>query len=160
MDTAPEVEDFWREYLDSRSPDDSTPDRYDDAFSFGDSPEMADTLAELVVNGTKTVTATPLWECERDDERHPEVGDHSVVLDGEGTPRCVVETTAVETVPFDEVGEEFVRGEGDGIRTVEDWRNVHWEYWSRTLPEIGRTPSESMPVVCERFRVVYSPSTQ
>jgi uncharacterized protein YhfF len=150
-------EELWTEYRDAR-PEGAVPERYDDAVAFGDDPETADLLADLVVGGEKTGTAAALWACEAGERRFPEVGDLCVVLDGDGTARCVVETVAVEVTPFDEVGEAAVSAEGDGIATVEDWREVHWEYWSRTLPAIGRAPAADMPVVTERFEVAYVPS--
>lgn len=123
-------------------------------FSFGDSPGLADTLADLVYVGEKTATAEAKWTFEANDEPLPEPGDHWVVLDGDGEPRCVVRTTAVEVVPFVDVGTDHTAAEGEGDGSLAYWREEHIDYYRRTLPE-GRSFSRDMPVVCERFRVVY-----
>jgi uncharacterized protein YhfF len=153
------IDGFWARYLATLPSDAVKPERYD-TVSFGDSPEMADELGRLVVTGVKTATAAALWEYEHEGDEPPEAGDHSVVVDGAGEPLCVVETVDVTVVPFDEVDRQFAVDEGEGFESVADWRDAHWRFWSRTLPAIGRTPSEQMPVVCERFRVVYPERAQ
>lgn len=149
------VESYWRAYLEML-PDDS-PARQEtyEAWSFGDGPQMADDLGALVVCGRKTATCSALWELEAEDEPVARVGEKSVVLDGNGGPLCVIETTEVEIRRFDEMDERFARDEGEGDRSLEHWREAHRQFFSRTLPGIGRRFSEDMPLVCERFRVVY-----
>ena len=73
----------------------------------------------------------------------------------QGEPLCVVETTAVATVPFEEVSEEFAATEGEGDRSLRYWREVHWAYFGRVCKRIRRVPSPRMPIVCERFEVIY-----
>jgi uncharacterized protein YhfF len=123
-------------------------------FSFGDSPGLADTLADLVYVGKKTATAEAKWTFEANGDPLPEPGDHWVVLDGSGDPRCVVQTTAVEVVPFADVSADHAAAEGEGDGSLEYWREAHADYYRRTLPE-GRAFDREVPVVCERFRVVY-----
>jgi uncharacterized protein YhfF len=155
------VDEFWRQFRDAGTDDgdDSLPQTPDYVFSFTDDPAVADELGHLVVDGEKQATADALWRVEETDEKVPEPGDLSVVVDGSGDPLCVIETTGVEVVPYDEVGIEFARAEGEGFESVADWRETHWRYFSRVLDPLGRTPTETMPVVCERFRVVYAPPT-
>ena len=119
------------------------------AWSFGDSPELADDLLALVLAGTKTAAASALWEFEAEDEPLPEVGTLSIVLDSAGHPHALLRTSDVRIVPFDQVDEEHAFLEGEGDRTVGYWRRVHHHYL---------TPGhdESMPVVLERFELLYS----
>jgi uncharacterized protein YhfF len=78
-----------------------------------------------------------------------------VVLDGNGEPLCIIETTEVEVRRYDEVDERFAREEGEGDFSLEYWREAHWRFFSRNLPHIGKEPTPDMPLVCERFRVVH-----
>jgi len=57
--------------------------------------------------------------------------------------------------PYNEVDASFAYAEGEDERTLEAWRREHWKYFSRVLPRIGRVPEETMPLVCQRFRVVF-----
>jgi uncharacterized protein YhfF len=124
------------------------------AWSFGATPEQADELLGLVLDGSKTATAGALWDYEAEDEPLPEVGTLGIVLDGAGHPRVLIETTEVSVVPFDEVTEEHAFLEGEGDRSLEHWREVH-ERFFREVATHDRGFSPDLPVVCERFRVVH-----
>jgi uncharacterized protein YhfF len=125
------------------------------AWSFGATPEQADALLALVLEGTKTATASALWDFESDGEPLPEPGTLGIVLDGAGHPRALIETTDVAVVPFDEVDEEHAFHEGEGDRSLGHWREVHERFFTdHAEHERGFAPD--MPVVLERFRVLYT----
>lgn len=124
------------------------------AFAFGDSPELADELLELVLAGTKTATAELVSVFEASGEPMPVPGDLWIVLDGAGAPRALIRTTRVDTVPFDQVTAEFAELEGEGPRTLESWRAEHERYWRRNMPE-GQEFSTDALVVCERFALLH-----
>ena len=152
---ADRVEIYWRSYLDTLPADSLVRDEEYVAEGWGDSLEMADELGALIADGTKTATCSALWEYEAEGEPLPEVGLKTIVRDGNGDPLCIVETTEVEVRPYEEVDAEFAYEEGEGDRSLEYWREAHWRFFSRNLPSIGKEPETDMPLVCERFRVVY-----
>jgi uncharacterized protein YhfF len=149
------IEAFWRSYLDTLPADSPVRNEQYLAERFGDSPQMANELGALVVNGAKTATCSALWEWEAEGSSLPEIGEKSIVLDGDDAPLCIIETTEVEVRPYDEVDARFAYEEGEGDRSLEFWREAHWRFFSRTLPNIGKEPTPEMPLVCERFRVIY-----
>lgn len=124
---------------------------------FGDSPEMADELLAPVLAGIKTATCSAVWEWEHDGEAIPYVGMLSVILDGKNEPACIIETTEVTIKKYNEVDPQFASDEGEGDRSLTYWRKAHEGFFTRTLPRIGKEFSEDMPLVCERFKVVYKP---
>ncbi len=149
------IEAYWRTYVDTLAADSSVRDERYGAEGWGDSSQMADELGALIAAGTKTATCSALWAYEAEGEPLPRTGVKTVVLDGNGGPLCIVETTEVEVRPYDEVDAQFAYEEGEGDRSLEYWREAHWRFFSRTLPNIGREPTTDMPLVCERFRVIY-----
>lgn len=152
---ADRIEAFWRSYLDTLPTDSPIREEEYEAEGFGDSPELADELGALISDGTKTATCSALWEYEAEGSPLPGVGEKLIVLDGKDEPLCILETTEVEVRPYDEVDARFAYEEGEGDRSLEHWRDAHWSFFSRTLPLIGKEPSLEMPLVCERFRVIY-----
>ncbi|WP_240644190.1 ASCH domain-containing protein [Antribacter gilvus] len=124
------------------------------AWSFGDNEDLADALVGAVLAGEKTGTSTALWEFEDSGEKLPTVGELSIVLDGAGHPRALIRTTEVEVVPFDEVTEDFAAAEGEDDRSLAMWREGHEAYFRRNLGE-GREFAADMPVLCERFELLY-----
>jgi uncharacterized protein YhfF len=123
---------------------------------FGDSPELARDLGELVRQGRKTATAGLLWGWEADQGGPPPVGLREVIVDWEGAPLAVIELTEVNVVPFLEVDASFARDEGEGDRSLAWWRAAHRSYFDRVCARLKRRPSDDMPVVCMRFRVVHA----
>ena len=125
------------------------------AWAFGDSPRLADELLALVVEGTKRATASSVAELQAAGEQIPVPGDLSIVLDGAGHPRVLLRTTHVDVVPFDEVTEEFAALEAEDDRSLASWRREHERYFRRVLEGTGTEFSADLPVVCERFEVLY-----
>lgn len=123
-----------------------------DAWKFGDD---ADRLADLTVKGEKTATASAYILYEIENEDLPEEGSYSIVLDSEGEAVCIIQTTRVYVVPFDQVTEEHACKEGEGDRSLAYWRSVHKAFFSDCLAEAGREFDERMEVVCEEFKLVY-----
>ena len=117
--------------------------------------EMADELGGLIASGKKTASCGTWWEYVAEGCKVPAIDLLTVVLDARGEPLCVIETYAIEVKPFNEVTPEFAAWEGEGDLSYEYWRRVHWEYFSQSLKTIGKEPAEDMPVVCERYRVLY-----
>ncbi|GAB2977125.1 ASCH domain-containing protein [Nocardioides montaniterrae] len=124
------------------------------SWSFGATPEQADELARLVLDGTKTATASAAWDYEAEDVPLPEVGQLGIVVDGGGEPRALVRTTDVRVVPFDAVDAEHARLEGEGHLSLEHWRAVHERFFTENA-EHARGFAPDMPVVLERFAVSY-----
>lgn len=145
----PELELFWAD-IRSRFPD--LPSPMPEAWAFGATPEHADDLLALVLAGTKTGTASALWDIEADHESVAEEGELSIIFDGRGRPRALIETTAIDIVPFSEVTAEHAHSEGEGDRTLAAWREIHERFWQEH-GQRGFAPE--MPVVCERFRLLF-----
>ena len=126
------------------------------AWAFGATPAHADGLLQLVLDGVKTGTSSSLWDFESGGDPLPEEGEFSIILDGAGVPRAVIKTTQIRIVAFGDVDAEHARAEGEGDRTLGHWRAVHERYW-REHSQNPRGYEDDMPVVCERFRLLYPP---
>ncbi|MDQ1128384.1 ASCH domain-containing protein [Microbacterium sp. SORGH_AS_0888] len=105
-------------------------------------------------SATGTATASSLWDYEAEGEALPAEGDHSIVLDGRGAPRAIIQTLSVAVVPFDEVTEAHARAEGEGDRSLTHRREAHERFW-RTHSRSPRGFDVKLPVVCEGFRLVH-----
>jgi uncharacterized protein YhfF len=149
------LQSYWQEFLSTLPPDSPYHNKTYISEGWGDGPEMADELGALIAAGTKTATCSALWEWEAEGESPPETGAVTIVLDGSGSPLCIVETVEVTVRRYNEVDADFAREEGEGDLSLEYWREAHWRFFTRTLPKVGREFSEDIPLVCERFRVIY-----
>jgi uncharacterized protein YhfF len=152
-DDAMGCEAFWRSCKE-RLPQLAGVDAYD-VWRFGDGEALCGELLALVLQGRKTATAGLLWEFESGSEPMPRLGGCSVVTDWQGRPACLLQTTEVRTLPYDEVPAAFAHDEGEGDRSLAYWSRAHWSYFARRCQALGREPHERMPVVCERFRLLW-----
>lgn len=143
----------WEAFARSRTAD-PTP-RFLEAFHFDDNEPSANELAALVLSGRKRATAALVWAHESEGKRVPARGDLSIVTDFAGNAVCIIETMRVDIVPFSGVGAEFAATEGEGDGSLQYWRRAHEAFFGRECERIGRRPEPDMPVVCERFEVVF-----
>ncbi len=150
----PSVKIMWNEFIKNNI---INPKTEYSAWPFGGEEKSANELVELVIRGQKRATASLYEIYEYIGEPLPKAGDYSVVTDWKGVARCVIITTGVEIIPFNLVSEEFARKEGEGDLSLEYWREVHREFFSKELKETsGKEFKEDMPVVCEEFELVFS----
>ena len=122
---------------------------------FGDGEKLARDLAALVLHGPKRATAGLFWDAEADPNMMPLLGGYSLVTDHAGMPLLIIRTTQVDIRPYGEVDADFAAAEGEGDGSLDYWRAAHWDYFSRRCAALGREPSSDMPVVLERFVLVY-----
>ncbi len=149
------VAEYWQSYLHSLPGDvGDLSDEYQ-AWSFGNTPQMADELAKLVLDGIKTATASLAWSYEQEAEPYPVVSGYSVILDGKGCPIGIIQTTELAVVPFNEVDDDHAYQEGEGDRSLAFWRAVHWKFFAAECESLGKAPAKEMPIVCEKFKLVY-----
>lgn len=149
------IESFWQAYLATR-PDDNQPRLDPDPiWHFGDAAEVATRVGHLAKTGIKTASSGLVWEMEHNGLQPPQVGDLAIVTDGVGEPLWVVEITEVVIKSFNEIDEQFAFDYGENTRTLAQWRVDNWDYFTHWCAVIGRQPSETMPLVCQRFRRVY-----
>ena len=163
--TPDRVDRYWQQFQESLPPAERLPTYYE-AYYFGPR-QHADEISALVKEGTKTATGTLKWLYDIDPDAFPagatdapskpppKPGDLSIVTNGSDEPVCIIESTEVRTVPFDEVDEQFAYKGGEGDRTLECWRELYWAYIQVECARINREPVQKTPLVCERFRVVY-----
>ena len=128
-----------------------------EAWAFGDPslPDLATELALLVRDGPKRATAGLASDYEDADETLSEIGDLSVILDGEGSPICVIRTTAVEIRRFGDVDAAFAWDEGEGDRTLEWWRRAHLWFFEQQ----GTPIDDDTLMVLERFELLWPTPT-
>ena len=116
--------------------------RHLESFAFGDSPQLADELLALVLEGRKRATCWAVAE----GLKGAEIGKYMVARDGVGRPRAVLQTVELSQHRFDEVDEAFAFDEGEGDRSLAYWRAAHQRYFTRL-----KLYRPDMMLWCERF---------
>ena len=144
---------LWGDYLDHH-----TEDAFADTPSvihFCDNEQDANECAILVKKGIKRATTDSLLGLQYRKEPLPKIGDFIIVTNWEGKAQCIVRITKVTFKPFFSIDEAYARLEGEGDKSLDYWKKVHWDYYTRELEPFGRVPRESMILVCQEFEKVF-----
>ena len=107
-----------------------------DAWSFG---VEADLLADLVLKGEKTATASAYDLYALAGEALPQEGTFDIILDSQDQAVCIVEITKVSVQPFHQVSADHAFKEGEGDKSLAYWRQVHEDCFAEWLREAGMT---------------------
>ncbi|MBN2658927.1 MAG: GNAT family N-acetyltransferase [Spirochaetales bacterium] len=115
---------------------------------------LPDLLIGLVKTGRKKGTSSAL-ELYGPGEKVPAEGDLSIITYGNGLPGCIIRTVETRVKKFCDIGAEEARLEGEGDLSLNFWREVHKNFFSLEYKEEGKIFSEDIPVLFERFEVIY-----
>lgn len=125
------------------------------SFYFCDNKVDANDCADLVVKEIKQATATSLWWFEKNKEKLPQIGDLYIITDWDGKAKAIIKTTKLEKVPYNEITADFALTEGEGNKSIEYWKKVHWAYYSREMKPFNETPTNNMIIICEYFKTIW-----
>ncbi|MFJ8064390.1 ASCH domain-containing protein [Psychrobacillus sp. NPDC096426] len=140
------AQDYWNTFWTGKEMPESV-----SAWQFGGNP---DELAQLVVDGVKSATCSGHIFYEIENEALPKVDDYSIVLNSKEEPVCIIRTSEVKVMPMNEVPVDFAYSEGEGDRSYKYWKDVHIDFFTSALKEIGLAFTEDMLLVCERFELI------
>ena len=148
--------EYWNAYLKDtgKSPDDAV---FSGELTFADSGLVGVEQLALVLSGKKTAMFSAFEAYAINREPLPLAGEVYIVEDAEGNPRCIVEVTSVQVLPFCDVTWEMARQEGED-ESLEVWRDRQRDYLSEEGDISGFTFTESTRLVFEVFQVIYRQS--
>lgn len=119
---------------------------------YGEPGPLRDKLVKALLNGQKTATSSLYRHYLEAGEDLPGVGQTELVIDSAGQPVCLLETTRVELVEAHDVTDEFVRAEGEGFDSWDEWWSGHRSFWSEGDEGMPVTPKDL--VVCQWLKLV------
>ncbi len=120
-----------------------------DEWGFGD-----DNLLDLVLKEKKKATSSLYLLYEKEGEELPSRGNYSVLLDNNGNARCLIVTTNVIVLPFNEITADLAKLEGEGDLSLKYWQDVHTKFFQEELDEYNMKFDNSMKVVFEEFELI------
>lgn len=147
-----QVKIFWNQFLKHTNHPIDT--KCFEIFYFGHTKQTAHSLAKLVLSGKKTATTSCIYQYQDVHTSYPTVGDLSIVTDFAGHPLCVIETTQVITLPFNEMTYELCKREGEDD-TLESWKKSHTNFFTAIGKDLNFEFTEELEIIFEDFVVVY-----
>lgn len=125
---------------------------------FGFPGPLRDQLVAAILDGTKTTTSSLLAGYGRD-EPLPGPGLRQAVVDSSGHRVAVIETTSVRVIRLGDIDLAHALGEGEGYRSVAEWRAGHERFWHspEVRSELGDpefTVNDDTLVVAQAFSLL------
>jgi uncharacterized protein YhfF len=120
---------------------------------------LRDALVAAVLSGRKVSTSSLHLEYDLEGSPLPAPGRRSIVVDSSDRPVAIIEVTSVQVVRLGDVDVSHAIDEGEGFKSVAEWRAGHESFWHcddvrRELGAPTFTVNDDTPVVLERFRVI------
>jgi uncharacterized protein YhfF len=119
---------------------------------------LRDQLVAAILTGAKTTTSALVAGYGRD-EPLPHPGLRQAVVDSAGHRVAVIETTAVRVIRLGDIDLAHALGEGEGYRSVAEWRAGHERFWHspEVRSELGDpdfTVNDDTLVVAQTFSLL------
>jgi len=118
----------------------------------GNTPQLSNSLLGLITAGEKT----GLFSNPDELQPRPAAGDIFIFTDCAGQPRCAVRLTESRVLRFADVGPAETACESPAARDPAAWRDIHGRHWRGICEAGGGTFSEEMPLLFQRFRLLYA----
>jgi uncharacterized protein YhfF len=120
---------------------------------------LRDQLVAAIVAGGKTTTSGLVAGYEHDGEPLPHPGLRQMVVDSSGNPVVAIETTAVRVIRLADVDLAHALGEGEGYKSVAEWRAGHERFWHSAdmrgaMGDPEFTVDDDTLVVAQTFRLI------
>jgi uncharacterized protein YhfF len=148
-----ELAKFWRAAR-AALPDAGLGDAYQVRW-IGLDDQTTEQIFELIRAGDKTGTFTLPWLVEQNADPMPRVGDAIILVSFDGTPKILLRLTEIAKVAFGDVTEAHTAVDGSPVRALEIWKPLHTAYWNERLQPFGLSVRDDMPVLVEKFGVLY-----
>ena len=124
--------------------------------SIGIDEETTVLIIGFIKEGEKVGTFSLPWLMESENIPASHTGQPIILLSYDGKPEIVVQITDIEDTTFGKIDYEVTKIDGPPVRDPEVWIPLHREYWNNILKPYGRSCTDDMPVIVERFQLVYS----
>ena len=147
------LDSFWRAVKIAR-PDLALPDNID-VRCIGITQPISEIIFEHVASHLKTATFRPVSLFKPTGQQPVKVGDCTVLVQYDGTPRMALRYTHVETLPFRDMPEKFTLLNGPPINAGDTWHGLHRGIYANLVAATGLTFSDDEPVLVEVFELIY-----
>ena len=120
---------------------------------FENNEKAANELLNLVLQGKMKATSSAYIVYELEGLAIPKIGDQSIITYFDGTKGCLIETTDVKIIPYNELTYDIIKLEGEDDN-LESWKYNHEKFFKEDGRLYGYEFSEDMLVVFEIFDVI------
>lgn len=108
----------------------------------------------LVLLGKRTANFSAFDSYSINREPLPVSGEMYIVENNNGEPKCIIELTDVNVIPFNEISWQLAQRDGEN-ENLEEWKEKQRELMEDEAAICGFEFKEDSKIVCEVFKVIY-----
>ena len=149
----PTIKQFWDDFI-KRNPV-FLHTKIPEAYHFCNNKKDADACAILTVQGIKQATSPSLWWYKQFNMPKTKVGDLDIITNFQCQPKAIIQFTKIEHLKFKDITAEYASIEGEGDKSLDYWKKVHWDYYAEEMKPFDERPSEDMVIVCQHFKTIW-----
>ena len=146
------IDDFWNEAVDYM------PTLLGDhqVRSIGIDEETTGLIINFIKTREKVGTFSLPWIMTAENLPMSYKGLPIILLSYDGKPELVVQLTKVFETSFGNIDSKVTGIDGPPVRDPDVWIPLHRNYWNGILKDYGRSCTDDMPVLVEKFKLVFS----
>lgn len=149
------IDDFWNQAVNH------TPTLSGDhqVRSIGIDEETTGLIISFIKAGEKVGTFSLPWIMTAENLPMSYKGLPIILLSYDGKPELVVQLTKVFETSFGNIDSEVTSIDGPPVRDPDVWIPLHRNYWNGILKDYGISCTDDMPVLVEKFKLVFPNNT-
>ena len=147
------ISEYWDKFL-AESKQDPDEVGFSGERYFEDRGVTGMTQLALVLSGQKTALFYPYESFIINHEPLPLSDEMYIVEDRNDEPKCIVQLTDVNVIPFVEISWELARRSGED-ENLEQWRERQRAFFEEEADICGFDFNDGTRIICEIFSVVY-----
>lgn len=147
------ISEYWDKFL-ADSKQDPEEVGFAGELYFEDKGFTGITQLSLVLSGRKTALFYSYDSFVINHEPLPLADEMYIVEDKNDDPKCIIQLTDVNIIPFGEISWQLASRDGED-ENLEQWRNRQREFLQEEADICGFEFNEGSKIVCEIFNVIY-----
>lgn len=147
------ISEYWNKFLlDSNQSADEV--GFAGELYFEDKGFTGITQLSLVLSGRKTALFYPYESFVINHEPLPLSDEMYIVENNNDEPKCIIQLTDVNIIPFGEISWELASRDGED-ENLEQWRNRQKAFMQEEADLCGFDFNDGSKIICEIFNVIY-----
>lgn len=146
------IRNYWKKFLEKAKKDENA--KYAGVICFGMDAETCKNAVERILAGEMRCRIYPRDGYRKAMSGEAKVGELNIVVDWDGVPQAVIETTDVRELRFSQLTDDICALEGIQ-NNLSDWREKQMKFIKTEVEELGGEFDDSTPLTIEEFKTIY-----
>ena len=147
------IQKYWQEFLANAKRDESA--KCAGMICFGMDADACKNAVEKILSGEMCCRIYPKDGYRKAMSGEAKAGELNIVVDWNGAPQAVIETTGVREIRVGELTDEICAMEGIQSNLT-DWQEKQMKLIKTEVEELGGEFDEATPLTIEEFKTIYA----